>query len=250
MSRLRNTDNKYKVMCYGLRHLCSNLSLHTGSENPLRWPEAQGEREGLLPAVDGGPGPVPDRRHHRRLQVRPAAQAGRHPRLQRNSQWQQCKQRSAQPYFRLKPRPFAATASAQPGPASGTAARPSARVAAGSDTRNAAGDDDRATAGDDVRAAAGDDVRTAAGDDVGAAAGDDVRAAAGDDVRAAAGDDVRTAAGRYDAPIPCVLPQPAASSVAPAASGFLRAAVSSGLSAAHGSRHFPTQHVIVIPLLS
>jgi hypothetical protein len=229
-------------MCDGLTHLCSNLSMRAGAENPLRWPEAQGEREGLLPAVDGGPGPVPDRRHDRRLQVRPAAQASRHPRLQRNPQRQQCKQRSAQPYFRLKPRPFAVTASAKPGPASGAATRPSARVAAGSDTRNAAGDDDRATAGDDARAAAGDGVR--------AAAGDDVRAAAGDDVRAAAGDDVRSAAGRYDAPTPCVLPQPAASSVAPATSGFLRAAFSSGLSAAHGSRHFPAQHVIVIPLLS
>jgi hypothetical protein len=248
--------------------------MRAGAENPLRWPEAQGEREGLLPAVDGGPGSVPDRRHHRRLQVRPAAQASRHTRLQRNPQRQQCKQRSAQPYFRLKPRPFAVTASAKPGPASGAATRPSARVTAGSNTRNAAGDDDRITAGDDarvaagddarfaagddvraaagdgVRAAAGDDVRAAAGDGVRAAAGDDVRAAAGDDVRAAAGDDVRTGAGRYDAPTPCVLPQPAATSVAPAASGFLRAAVSSSLSAAHGSGHFPAQHVIVIPLLS
>lgn len=47
---MRNTSN--------LRVLWPFSALR--EKNPLQWPEAQGEREGLLPEMDGGASPEPD----------------------------------------------------------------------------------------------------------------------------------------------------------------------------------------------
>ena len=78
MSHLKVSNNFKTLNCQDaeillrlLRHV-PDARLAVRPEDALRRQEAQGERQVLLPEVDGGAGAEPHRRHHSRLQGKPA----------------------------------------------------------------------------------------------------------------------------------------------------------------------------------